>query len=62
MRLDLSRRTGGFEVINLVSKHIAYTRIVVCTSYGSAEREEMARRAGAYGFFHKPKPLSQVAQ
>ena len=62
LRLDLTRRTGGLEIIKQVSKRTPNTRIVVLTSYGSNELEEMARRAGAHAFLRKPKPLSQVAQ
>ena len=62
LRMDLTRRTGGIEIIKLVQKRAPHTRIVVLTSYGSAEVEELARRAGAHAFLRKPKPLSQVAQ
>lgn len=62
LRLDITRRTGGLEIIKLVSERTPNTRIVVLTSYGSAELEDMARRAGAHAFLRKPKPLSQVAQ
>jgi DNA-binding NtrC family response regulator len=62
LRLDLTHNTGGIEIIKLVNKCTPRTRIVVLTSYGSAEIEELARRAGADAFLRKPKPLSQVAQ
>ena len=62
LRLDVTRRTGGLEIIKQVSKRTPNTRIIVLTSYGSTELEEMARRAGAHAFLRKPKPLSQVAQ
>ena len=62
LRLDFTRRPRGIEIINLVHKRAPRTRIVVLSSYGSAEVEEMARRAGAHAFLRKPKPLSQVAQ
>jgi DNA-binding NtrC family response regulator len=62
LRLDLRRQPGGIEIIKLVHKRAPNTRIVVLTSYGSIELEEMARRAGADVFLHKPKPLSHVAQ
>jgi DNA-binding NtrC family response regulator len=62
LRLGLTLRSDGLEIIRLVHKRNPDTRIVVLTSYGSAEVEEEARRAGADAFLRKPKPLSQVAQ
>ncbi|HET9527211.1 MAG TPA: response regulator [Pyrinomonadaceae bacterium] len=62
LRLGLARRSDGIDIIRLVHKRNPDTRIVVLTSYGSAEIEEEARRAGADAFLRKPKPLSQVAQ
>lgn len=62
LRLGLARRPDGLEIIRLVHKRNPDTRIIVLTSYGSAEVEEEARRAGADAFLRKPKPLSQVAQ
>jgi DNA-binding NtrC family response regulator len=62
LRLGLTRRSDGLDIIRLVHKRNPDTRIVVLTSYGSAEVEEEARRAGADAFLRKPKPLSQVAQ
>lgn len=62
LRLDFTRRPGGIEIIKLVHDRAPKTRIVVLSSYGSAEIEETARRAGAHAFLRKPKPLSQVAQ
>jgi len=62
LRLGLARRPDGLEIIKLVHDRNPDTRIVVLTSYGSAEVEEEARRAGADAFLRKPKPLSQVAQ
>jgi len=62
LRLGLARRSDGLEIIRLVHQRNPDTRIVVLTSYGSAEVEEEARRAGADAFLRKPKPLSQVAQ
>ena len=62
LRLGLARHPDGLEIIRLVHKRNPDTRIVVLTSYGSAEVEEEARRAGADAFLRKPKPLSQVAQ
>ncbi|HEU4432330.1 MAG TPA: response regulator [Pyrinomonadaceae bacterium] len=62
LRLGLARHPDGLEIIRLVHKKNPETRIVVLTSYGSAEVEEEARRAGADAFLRKPKPLSQVAQ
>ena len=62
LRLGLARHPDGIEIIKLVHKRNPDTRIVVLTSYGSAEVEEEARRAGADAFLRKPKPLSQVAQ
>jgi len=62
LRLGLARHPDGLEIIRLVHKRNPETRIVVLTSYGSAEVEEEARRAGADAFLRKPKPLSQVAQ
>jgi hypothetical protein len=59
VRLDLIRRTGGLEIIKLVSTRIPNTFIVL-TSYGSAGREVMADRADAHAFLRKSKP--QVAQ
>ena len=62
LRLGLTRRSDGLDIIRLVHNRNPETRIVVLTSYGSAEVEEEARRAGADAFLRKPKPLSQVAQ
>src|SRR6476659_6165563 len=62
LRLGLARHPDGLDIIKLVHKKNPETRIVVLTSYGSAEVEEEARRAGADAFLRKPKPLSQVAQ
>ena len=62
LRLGLARHPDGIDIIRLVHKTNPDTRIVVLTSYGSAEVEEEARRAGADAFLRKPKPLSQVAQ
>jgi DNA-binding NtrC family response regulator len=62
LRLGLARRSDGLDIIRLVHKRNPDTRIVVLTSYGSAEVEEEARRLGADAFLRKPKPLSQVAQ
>jgi len=62
LRLGLARHPDGLEIIKLVHKRNPDTRIVVLTSYGTAEVEAEARRAGADAFLRKPKPLSQVAQ
>ncbi len=62
LRLGLARRSDGLDIIRLVHKRNPDTRIIVLTSYGTAEVEEEARRAGADAFLRKPKPLSQVAQ
>lgn len=62
LRLGLARHPDGLEIIKLVHKRNPDTRIVVLTSYGSAEVEAEAREAGADAFLRKPKPLSQVAQ
>ena len=62
LRLGLKRHPDGLEIIKLVHKRNPDTRIVVLTSYGSAEVEEEARKAGADAFLRKPKPLSHVAQ
>ena len=62
LRLGLARRQDGLEIIRLVHKRNPDTRIIVLTSYGSADVEEEARLAGAHAFLRKPKPLSQVAQ
>jgi len=62
LRLGLARHPDGLDIIRLVHKRNPDTRIVVLTSYGSAEVEEEARRAGGDAFLRKPTPLSQVAQ
>lgn len=62
LRLDLRRKAAGIEIIKLIHDRRPNTRIIVLTSYGTAELEEMARRAGADAFLHKPKPLSHVAE
>jgi DNA-binding NtrC family response regulator len=62
LRLGPARHHDGIEIIKLVHNRNPNTRIVVLTSYGSAEVEEEARRAGANAFLNKPKSLSQVAQ
>jgi len=62
LRLGMARRSDGLDIIRLVHQKNPNTRIVVLTSYGSAEVEAEARLAGADAFLRKPKPLSQVAQ
>ena len=62
LRLGIERHPDGIEIIKLVHRRNPDTRIIVLTSYGSAEVEAEARRAGADAFLRKPKPLSQVAQ
>jgi DNA-binding response OmpR family regulator len=62
LRLGLAKHFDGFAIIRLVHRRNPETRIVVLTSYGSAEAEAEAREAGADAFLRKPKPLSQVAQ
>ena len=62
LRLGLARHPDGLEIIRLVHRRNPDTRIVVLTSYGTAEVEAEAREAGADAFLRKPKPLSQVAQ
>lgn len=62
LRLGLARHPDGIDIIKLVHKRNPDTRIVVLTSYGTAEVEDEAIRAGADAFLRKPKPLSQVAQ
>ncbi len=62
LRLGIARHPDGLDIIRLVHQQNPDTRIIVLTSYGSAEVEEEARRAGADVFLRKPKPLSQVAQ
>ena len=62
LRLGAARHPDGIEIIKMVHQRNPDTRIVVLTSYGSAEVEAEARSAGADAFLRKPKPLSQVAQ
>ncbi len=62
LRLGLTRHPDGIDIIKLAHQRSPDTRIVVLTSYGSAEVEAAARTAGADAFMRKPKPLSQVAQ
>jgi len=62
LRLGATRHPDGIEIIKMVHQRNPDTRIVVLTSYGSAEVEAEARSAGADAFLRKPKPLSQVAQ
>lgn len=62
LRLSITPRNHGLEIIKLIHSRSPETRIVVLTSYGSTEIEAEARRSGADAFLYKPKPLSQVAQ
>ena len=62
LRLSITPRNHGLELIKLIHSRSPETRIVVLTSYGSTEIEAEARRFGADAFLYKPKPLSQVAQ
>jgi DNA-binding NtrC family response regulator len=62
LRLGITRDSNGLDLIKLIHQRYPETRIVVLTSYGSAETEVDAKRSGADAFLHKPKPLSQVAQ
>jgi DNA-binding NtrC family response regulator len=62
LRLGFTHDSDGLEIIKLIHQSHPETRIVVLTSYGSAEVEVEARRFGADAFLQKPKPLSEVAQ
>ena len=62
LRLGFTHDSDGLEIIKLIHQSHPETRIVVLTSYGSAEVEVKARRFGADAFLQKPKPLSEVAQ
>jgi DNA-binding NtrC family response regulator len=62
LRLSLTSRTDGLEMIRTIRQHNPQARIIILTAYGSAEVEDEARRCGADAFLRKPKPLSQVAQ
>jgi len=62
LRLSLTTKSDGLEMIRSIRAHNPQTRIIVLTAYGSAEVEDEARRCGADAFLRKPKPLSQVAQ
>lgn len=62
LRLSLTNKTDGLDMIRTIREHNPQTRIIVLTAYGSAEVEDEARRCGADAFLRKPKPLSQVAQ
>lgn len=62
LRLTMTSKHDGLEMIRLIREHNPQTRIIVLTAYGSAEIEDEARRCGADAFLRKPKPLSQVAQ
>jgi DNA-binding NtrC family response regulator len=62
LRLTTTRHPDGLDIIKIIRDQNPQTRIVVLTSYGSAEMEDEARRCGADAFLRKPKPLSQVAQ
>lgn len=62
LRLTMTNRHDGFDMIRLIREHNPQTRIIVLTAYGSADIEDEARRCGADAFLRKPKPLSQVAQ
>lgn len=62
LRLSMTSKHDGLEMIRMIRAHNPQTRIIVLTAYGSAEVEEEARRCGADAFLRKPKPLSQVAQ
>ena len=62
LRLSLTNKSDGLEMIRTIREHNPQTRIIVLTAYGSAEVEDEARRCGADAFLRKPKPLSQVAQ
>ena len=62
LRLGTTHNSDGLEMIRMVRDHNPQARIIVLTSYGSAEVEDEAKRCGADAFLRKPKPLSQVAQ
>ena len=62
LRLGTTGSQDGLEIIKMVRDQNPHAKIVVLTSYGSAEVEDEAKRCGADAFLRKPKPLSQVAQ
>ena len=62
LRLGMTRKPDGLDVIRRIQERNPFTRIIVLTAYGSTEMEDEARRCGADAFLRKPKPLSQVAQ
>ena len=62
LRLGTTRNSDGLEMIRMVRDQNPQAKIIVLTSYGSAEVEDEAKRCGADVFLRKPKPLSQVAQ
>lgn len=62
LRLGPGQEPDGLEMVRFIRDHNPHTRIIVLTSYGSAEMEKEAFRSGADAFLRKPKPLSHVAQ
>jgi len=62
LRLSRTRTPDGLNIIKMIRGQHPRTRIIVLTSYGSAEMEDEARRCGADAFLRKPSPLSEVAQ
>ena len=62
LRLGMTPRPRGLDVIKFVHERSPNTRIVVLTACSSPDIEIEALHSGADVFLRKPKPLSQLAQ
>lgn len=62
LRMGITKRPTGLEVIKFARAHRPEMRIIVLTAHSSYEAETEARTQGVDAFLRKPQPLSQVAQ
>ena len=62
LRLTPFNGADGLEIVASVRERSPSTRIIILSAYGSPATEREARRRGADAFFHKPRPLADVAR
>jgi DNA-binding NtrC family response regulator len=62
LRFSGSSAAEGLEVLRFVRHHSRGTKVVILTSYGSAEIQTSARKLGAAAFLQKPAPLPEIRE
>jgi DNA-binding response OmpR family regulator len=62
LRLTGTHGNEGLELVRFARERSPWTRIVVLTSYGSAEIESEAVERGVDAFLQKPMPLADLAE